>query len=154
MPDLPSSMPPQLCSLPIPTGVTRPTPVITARRFDMNLWPSSIELRARPVPVADARAGGGLLGARLDVVDGVAHGLDLLRVLVRDLDLEGLFERQDQLDDGQRVGLQVLGEGSARDHLFRRYLELLDDDLGDAFFDAVRHVWIPLFFVLVCSLAR
>ena len=46
----------------------------------------------------------------LDVVDRVPDGPDLLGVLVGDLDLELLLERQHQLDDGQRVGPQVVDE--------------------------------------------
>ena len=47
----------------------------------------------------------------LDVVDGLADGLDLLGLLVGDGDLELLFELHDQLDDVERVGADVLDEG-------------------------------------------
>ena len=39
MPERPSMRPFQVSSVPMPTGVTRPTPVITTRRLDMNQSP-------------------------------------------------------------------------------------------------------------------
>lgn len=35
----------------------------------------------------------------LDVVDRILYGADLLGVLVRDIDFEGLFEREHELDE-------------------------------------------------------
>src|SRR5690606_19141629 len=67
-------------------------------------------------PQAGARSGLG--PALVDVLDGLMHGRDLLGVLVRDLDLELLFERHHQLDRIQRVRTQVIDErGVVRDLL-------------------------------------
>src|ERR1039457_6285475 len=44
--------------------------------------------------------GHSLLRARLDVVDHVADGLDLLGILIGNFQVEGLFNRQHELDDG------------------------------------------------------
>ena len=54
----------------------------------------------------------------VDVVDRLVDGGDLLGVLVRDLDLEFLFESHDQLDRVERVGSQIVDErGIVRDLL-------------------------------------
>ena len=50
-----------------------------------------------------------------DVVDGVAHRLQVLEVLVVDAEADGalaelLLQRLHQLDEGQAVGLEVVGE--------------------------------------------
>ena len=47
---------------------------------------------------------------RGDVVDGLADGRDLLCVLVRDLDPELVLELHDQLDEVERVGVEILLE--------------------------------------------
>jgi hypothetical protein len=57
-----------------------------------------------------AAAGGFLV--RRDVVDGLADGLDLLRVLVGDLDPELVLELHDQLHEIERVRIEILLEGS------------------------------------------
>jgi hypothetical protein len=44
----------------------------------------------------------------VDVVDGLTDGLDLLRVLVRDLDPELILELHDQLDEVEGVGVEIL----------------------------------------------
>src|SRR5262245_12554440 len=105
MPDVPAVTAVHVSSTPIASGVTSPIPVTTTLRAFM--------LRLR---------------VRLDVFDRVFHGLDLLGVLVGDLDAEVLFERQHQLDHRQRVGFQIVGEGSLRTHLLGRHFELRADD--------------------------
>src|SRR6476646_10219554 len=47
---------------------------------------------------------------RRDVVDGLADGRDLLGVLVRDLDPELVLELHDQLDEIERVRVEILLE--------------------------------------------
>src|ERR671911_1055167 len=70
------------------------------------------------------------LGAALvDVVDGVLHGPDLLGVLVGDLGPELLFEAHDELDEVQRIGVEVVDEGGLGRDLSLVHTELLDDDL-------------------------
>lgn len=46
-----------------------------------------------------------------DVVDGVANGLDVLGLFVRDLNAEFLVAGVDDLDHGQRVDVEVVNEG-------------------------------------------
>src|SRR5437867_12852141 len=66
----------------------------------------------------------GALLVRRDVVDGLADGLNLLSVLVGDLDPELIFELHDQLDEVERVGVEILLErGLLRD------LALVDTEL-------------------------
>ena len=50
------------------------------------------------------RRSGGYFLLGLDVVDRVLHGADLLGVLVRDVQIEGLFKGHHQFDDVERVG--------------------------------------------------
>src|SRR5207244_6113507 len=81
-----------------------------------------------------ARAWSRLL-VRGDVVDGLADGLDLLCVLVRDLDPELILELHDQLDEIERVGVEILGEGR-----LLRDLALVDAELlGQHFLDPLEH---------------
>src|SRR5258708_23623077 len=47
---------------------------------------------------------------RGDVVDGLPDGRDLLGILVRDLDPELVLELHDELDEVERVGVQVVLE--------------------------------------------
>src|SRR3954471_16236506 len=72
-----------------------------------------------------------LLLMRGDVVDGLADSRDLLGVLVRDLDPELVLELHDQLDEVERVGVEILLE--------RRFLgdvRFLDSELfGQDFLD-------------------
>src|SRR5690349_4638909 len=73
------------------------------------------------------------LGVSLvDVFDGVADGPDALRILVGDLGPELLFEAHDQLDQVERVRVQVVDEGRLGLDLFLVDAELLDDDLLEA----------------------
>src|SRR5689334_1363472 len=86
MPLRAASRPDQFAAVPTPSGVTSPRPVTTTRRG-----------RYRKV----------LLQVLLDVVDGVLDRADVLRLFVRDLDVEDLFHRHHELDDVQGVGPQV-----------------------------------------------
>src|SRR5690554_2475224 len=75
MPDSPARIFAQAVSTPIPTGETIPRPVTTTLRrdtMDRNRW------RSRPLAAR----------VRLDVVDGLLNGGDLLGLLVRDLGFE------------------------------------------------------------------
>src|ERR1019366_6030014 len=64
-----------------------------------------------------------------DVIDGVLDGLDLLRVLVGDLNVEGFLELHDELDDVERVGAEVLLEACAGGDFGLIHLKLLNDNL-------------------------
>src|SRR5918993_4823815 len=68
---------------------------------------------------------------RGDVVDGLSDGRDLLSVLVRDLDPELVLELHDQLDEIERVRVQILLEGGFLVDLALLDSELLRQDLLD-----------------------
>src|SRR6476620_11277418 len=70
---------------------------------------------------------------RRDVVDGLADGRDLLGVLVRDLDPELVLELHDQLDEVERVRVEILLE-----RRLLRDVRLFDPELlGQDFLDSL-----------------
>src|ERR1035441_813208 len=73
-PLLPASRACQTAPVVLPTEQIRPMPVMTTRR---SKFPGKLLAR---------------LGVLADVVDSIVHGANLLRVFVRDFDIEGLFE--------------------------------------------------------------
>src|SRR5687767_10969560 len=95
----------------MPIGVMRPIPVMTTRRM-ATVYPASGSVR-------------------LDVVERVLHRLDALGIFLGDLELELLLEGEDELDDGERVGLEIVDEGRLGTELLGGDLELLADDLLD-----------------------
>src|SRR4029453_8915473 len=128
-PEVPAMTPVHVDATSEPSGDTQPMPVTTTRRRR---------------PACPSMLGMMLVlprGALPDVRDGVGDGLDLLCVLVRDLDVELFFHRHHELDDVERVGAEIVDEGSLRDDFFLRHTELLDDDLGDAVFES--HSLVP-----------
>src|ERR1019366_5004369 len=122
MPLCPASSALQDSAVPMPTGVTRPMPVMTTRS------------------IGDAL----LLSVLLDVVDGVLDGADLLRVFVRDVDLESLFERQHELHQAERVGTQVVDEARLGLDVLLVDVELLLDDALDLGGDVGSHSLLAL----------
>src|SRR5947209_10565706 len=70
-----------------------------------------------------------------DVVDRLADSGDLLRVLVRDLDPELILELHDQLDEVERVGVEILLEGRLLGDLRLVDAELLGEDFLDPIVD-------------------
>src|SRR3989441_7341703 len=84
------------------------------------------------------------LGVRLDVVDGLLHGGDLLGFLVGNLGLELLLERHHQLDGVERVRPQVIDERRLVLDLGFVDSELLGDDLLDALFDVFHPRLLPV----------
>src|SRR2546422_5309811 len=72
-PDLPLRRHCQVSRVPIPTAVTRQTPVMTTRRFTILLSLALVDVR-------------------IDIVDGILHGLDFLSVLVVNFHAKSLFE--------------------------------------------------------------
>ena len=66
-------------------------------------------------------------GAR-DVVDGLPDGLDLLGILVRDLDPELVLQLHDELDEIERVRVEILLERG-----LLRELALFDPELLDKY---------------------
>src|SRR5207253_6465651 len=65
----------------------------------------------------------------LDVLGGVADGLDPLCLFVRDLHPELLLEAHDELDEIEGVGVQVVHEGRLGLYIALVHPELLNDDL-------------------------
>jgi hypothetical protein len=76
------------------------------------------------------RIGGQLL---VDELHRVADGLDVLSGVIRDFDVEFFFEGHDQFDVVERVGAQVVDEGSLLGDLVRIGVQVVDHDLADAF---------------------
>src|SRR3954452_5882392 len=64
----------------------------------------------RTSPASGGRPDRWLGGVLVDVIDGVLDRADLLRILVRDLRPELLFEAHDELDQVERVSVQVVDE--------------------------------------------
>src|SRR5512141_747819 len=83
------------------------------------------------------------LCVRLDVVDSFADARNLLRVLVRNLDPELLFESHDELDRVERVGPEGVHERGIRRHFFLIDAQLFHDDALD--FVCNRHVLPPTY---------
>src|SRR6266568_8707071 len=131
----------QFSSIPTPSGVTSPIPVMTTLRMSSPKivvgGPTNCQTRDEPSSRGTARRFL-LLDVRLHVIDRVLDGLDLLGVLVGDLDVEGLLEREHELDDGQGVRLEIVDEGRRAGELLRRDLELRADDVLDLALDLLR----------------
>src|SRR5215471_7963309 len=106
----------------LPTGDTTPRPVTTTRRLLTRF-------------LYGARWRSGLGAALVDVVDGLVDGGDLFGVLVRNLDLEFLFEGHHQLDGVERVGSQIVDERSVVRDLFLFDAQLFGNDGLDLLLD-------------------
>src|SRR5436305_810653 len=68
---------------------------------------------SRTLPPTWTRSGSGLLQSRHDVVDGVAHGLQVGEILVIDVKTDRAFTQLflqglHQFDEGERVGVEVV----------------------------------------------
>src|SRR5687767_4461276 len=116
MPLRPAHSPAHVASVPIPSDDTNPIPVTTTRLLKP---PPSSGCRPPCRPVTTGPRGPGSLlglGVLLDVVHGLAHARDLLRVLVRDLDTELFLEGHDELHRIERVGPEIVHEGRVRRH--------------------------------------
>src|SRR5690348_12457053 len=146
MPLLPSRTLPQAVARSLPTGDTMPRPVTTTRLF-IRSFQGCIKDEScavgrsfrhygskRPGETPRPRASG--LDVGLDVIHRLLHGGDLLGFLVRDLGLELFLEGHDQLNGIERIGAQIVHEGSVRGDVLFLDAKLFDDDLLDALFDA------------------
>src|SRR3954454_12270079 len=94
-PERPLTRASQVLATSPPTGEVVPRPVMTTRLEDMlllgRMWLSGL--------------------GPLDERDGVTDGLEVLHLVVGDGDAELLLGGHDDLDHGQRVDVQVIGEG-------------------------------------------
>ncbi len=82
----------------------------------------------------------------VDVVDGVTHRLEVFEVLVLDAELgdsiaELLFERLDEFDQRQRVGVEVIDERLALGDGRRLDLEDVGESVTDDLEDLVAFEW-------------
>src|SRR5664279_512096 len=98
---------PELCPMP----QISPTPVTTTRRAKLFSF----------------RVG-------VDVIDRILHGTDLLRLLVRNLDVEGLFKGHYQFDGVERVSAQVVYKRRICGDFALIHTQLLNDNLFYALF--------------------
>src|SRR5918994_2851428 len=80
-----------------------------SRRSRSRIGRRRCSAKAAALPTNAAWRGSG--GVFVDVVDGVLDGADLLGILVRNLRPELLFEAHDQLDEVERVGVEIVNEG-------------------------------------------
>src|SRR3954463_2776072 len=71
--------------------------------------------------------------AFLDVLNGLADGLDLLRGVVRNVDVELFFELHHEFDRVERVGAQIVYERRFRSDLFPVDAQVIGDDVFYSF---------------------
>src|SRR5713101_816691 len=111
--------------------VIRATPLLPASRPCHTSGVVFPTPQIRPMPVTTTLRPKLLAAFRMlaDVIDGVLHGADLFRVLVRNLDVEAFFESHHQFDRIQRVRAQVVHERSTGGDLAFVHAQLLNDDL-------------------------
>ncbi len=79
-------------------------------------------------------------GVSLDVLDRVAHGLHGRSFFFRNRgDAELILESHNDLNEVERVGLEVGLEASRRGDLLSVDAQLFNDDVGYAFLDVFSH---------------
>src|SRR2546428_299242 len=107
---------------PIPDPTITPNRVGSTRSFTPRCFTASAD--AALLCCAES---GVLRHVRFQVLDGVRHRGHLLRVLVRNFDVEFLLEGHDELYGVERVGSEIVDERRLRRHLLWRYAQLVDD---------------------------
>src|SRR6266850_6939862 len=125
IPEVPASALSQASWTLFPRGQTTPRPVTTTLRRFTYLWKGLTPQLT--------------LGVRLDVIDGLLHGGDLLGFLVGNLGLELLFQRHHELDGVERIGAEVVDERRVVLDLGFVDAELLGNDLLDRLLDVFHH---------------
>src|SRR5690606_9319343 len=133
MPERPSQTLRHAVSKSLPTGDTIPRPVTTTLRLLMGGERKERRHQRNAAPLGN---GSGFAATGGDVIDRLLDRGDLLRFLVRNLGLELLLEGHHQLDRVQRIGAQVVDEGSVVGDLFLLHAQLLGDDALNLFFNA------------------
>jgi hypothetical protein len=115
MPLLDARMAAQDNSVPIPSGVSNPTPVTTTLR-DKTLLPGPTYR---------------LFLGRLafNIFDRVFDRGDFLGIFIRDLKLKGFFKSHYEFDDIKRIGAEIVHEGRVAIHLALIDAQLLDNNL-------------------------
>src|SRR3954454_11494199 len=125
-PERPATRASQVLGTSPPTGLVVPIPVTTTRVRLMTtlrskgFWNQALRCRRR---------GSGVAGRVLDERDGVADGLEVLDLVVRDRHAELLLGGHDDLDHGERVDIEVVDEGLVELDVLGRDSRYLVDDL-------------------------
>ena len=156
-PLLPASSRDQVASTPQPSGVTRPSPVMTTRRMHADprtFCDGSVgrrrdavaEHRRRRSDAAERQAALACFSRNLTASPTVWI---VLGGIVGNLAAELLLERHDQLDGVEAVGAEIVDEAGVVGDLVGLDAEMLDDDLLHALCD-VAHRSIPR----LCSLIQ
>src|SRR5262245_55703210 len=144
----------QLASTPQPSGVTRPSPVMTTRRgirmlCIVGIWRGLVgrgvsraqSNSERPRPEKKL----GRARVLLEEFHGVADGLDLLGGVIGNFAAEFLLEGHYQLDRIEAIGTQIINKARAVGDLVGLDPEVLHHDLLHARCD-VAHCSIPWLF--------
>ena len=66
---------------------------------------------------------------RFNIIDGILHGSNLLGVFVRNIDIEGFFERHHQFDNIERIGSEIIDKRRSAIDLIFVDSQLFDNDL-------------------------
>src|SRR5689334_25202645 len=106
-----------------------------SRRPTHEVWVNARSRSSSGSPSISALSGPGASGRSAvggDVVDRLTDGRDLLGILVGDLETELVFELHDQLDQVERVGVQITLERRVLGDLLLVHAELLDENAADA----------------------
>jgi hypothetical protein len=77
--------------------------------------------------------------ALLNGVDGISHGLDPVRIVVGDLDVEGLLDGERQVYECKRIGTEVVKEGSVEGDALLGNVQPLLNDATDLVVDVPGH---------------
>src|SRR3954451_2850578 len=128
-PERPDSRPSHVEAASPPTGVDAPRPVTTTR--------GCVLMCPAPLGVGMRLSGSRLLlrtsaGSPLDVRHRVADRLEVLDLVVGDLHAELLLGRDHDLDHGERVDVEVVGERLVELYVGGGHACDLVDDLGEA----------------------
>src|SRR5215217_8630125 len=120
----------------LPTGVTRPRPVITTRRVKSELLGKSLSLAANErgltqvcVYSRSSAAKNDLLLVLVDIVICVPHTLNLLSIFVGNLNAKLFLKTHHEFDRVQRIGAEVVNEPGIRRDLILIDTKLIDDNL-------------------------
>src|SRR5262245_36983575 len=123
----PSQRPFHVSSVPVPSAVTKPTPVTTTLLFCKFRTSRKNVLRGQP-----AKQGATFLGfwkVVLDIFNSVFYSGDFFSLFVRNLQPKSFFERHHQFHRVQGIRAEIIDEGSCRRHFRFVHAELFNNDL-------------------------
>ena len=125
-------------------GLPRSDEVWELKRIDragMLPWPMNTTLSVRD---QRPRATSGLSAALGDVIDRLLNGRDLLGVFVGNLGFELFLQCHHQLDGVERIGTEIVDEGSVIGDFFFLHAQLFGDDGFDLLFNTAHCCTSPL----------